>query len=385
MTENSGVSYLKNALEINLIKRFIQGSNIVDIGASKATLPLLDMGATITAIDTSRTIFPERKKQEDTRINLQCADIAALPCEAASFDSAVSLSVLEQAAHWREMLLHWKKFVRPGGRMLFGMHSQDNVIAAYGNDEQTWPEALSITTAPERQEHYVSRLTLAELHQFADEAAMTIVAVVPYAALCSTNGLIYECLECKNYWQRSLSWLAQDTNLFELALFLEEKLVAYLTPRMSGRLFVVLDNQPDRQANAAFMQRMAEIDAAIDQHTFTSLLPWLPLSQEEYSAHFGRLLQPLRARGFFLKLMKTLLEQIPAYNLQGLMPQELATTLHRSVMADQINHQAMKIIEHWSEDCHFRFYHGVDVTAGLGAKLIEDMMFEYFQAFSKET
>ena len=257
------------------------------------------MGLRVTGVNSSQKMLQEAQRQASSCvISLKQGDITQLPCTSNAFDSAIALNVLRDVPNWREVLRHWKNSVRCGGKIIFNMHSQDHVIAAYGKNKVTWPKALA-TTVPPDQAHDNSRLTLAELHQFANEAEMTITAVIPYFAFCGANRLIDKHIGHKNRWLRMLSWFSRDENLFLLGLFLEEQLLAHLTPRMSDHLFIVLTNQPNKEANAHFVQRIADIDTALKQHSFSGLLPYLPLSLEAYRTNLSQFLQPLRARGFF--------------------------------------------------------------------------------------
>ena len=78
-------------------------------------------------------------------------------------------------------------------------------------------------------------------------------------------------------------------------------------------------------------------------------------------------------------LLKALSVCIPNYSLQGLFTGELATSLHNSILANNVDKQAMEIASHWADDCNFKFYQGVDVTAGVRHLLVKDILLKNFK------
>ena len=59
-------------------------------------------------------------------------DVEKLSFPDASFDTLLSLNVVVHFPHWRKLLPEWKRVVRPGGRIVFDVHSLDNYRCAYG-------------------------------------------------------------------------------------------------------------------------------------------------------------------------------------------------------------------------------------------------------------
>lgn len=388
MVENSGTNYLKNAVEIDIIQRFISGHEVIDIGTGtgRAALALLKQGYRLTGIDSSQAMLNEtRRLAGNSPITLQVGDILALPCADATFDSAVALNVMVHFPNWREALAEWRRVVRPGGRILFDIHSKSHVLAAYGEDPEQWPEALRRTNDPQDFANYMARLSTAELAEHANAVGLTLVAMVPYGAIFgggNVNWLLYEALERTHKWKRVLSWFAHDPALFELGLFIEQQLIGRLTPRAAGRLFVVLENRADPEANARFVAETAAIDAALAQHSFPALQPWLALSEADCAIELQRLLKPLRARHLFFSLFDTLLDRCPDYAFGALLLPDVLEQLLTWRAMRQIDKRTMAIAGGWSEGFPQRFKQGVDVTQGSEYLLVESLLTEYFGVFS---
>lgn len=390
MVENTGTNYLKNALEIDIIQRFVSGREVIDIGTGtgRAALALLQQGYQMTGIDSSQAMLDEtRRLAGGSPITLKVGDILKLPCADASFDSAVALNVMVHFPNWREALAEWRRVVRPGGRLLFDIHSSSHVRLAYGESPAHWPEALRQTDNPKDFANYMARLSVTELVEHANAQGLTVKAVVPYGAFLgggNVNWLLYQQLERTRRWKRVLSWFACDPGLAELGLFLEQQLVGRLSPSLAGRLFVVLENRADPTANARFEQNALALDAALSQRSFVALQPWLGLPIAECATELRRLLQPLRARHFFFSLFDALLDRLPDYDFGGLLLPEVEEQMRTWRALRQADRRAVAIARGWSADCEQRFRHGVDVTQGSEYFLVEAVLTEYFGLFSGE-
>ncbi|WP_052520099.1 class I SAM-dependent methyltransferase [Aquipseudomonas alcaligenes] len=390
MVENTGTNYLKNTLEIDIIQRFVSGREVIDIGTGtgRAALALLRQGYQVTGIDSSQAMLDETKRLAGgSPINLKLGDIQKLPCADASFDSAVALNVMVHFPNWREALHEWRRVVRPGGRLLFDIHSSSHVRMAYGMDRARWPDALRKTDDPHDFANYMARLDVAELVEHASAQGLTVRAVVPYGAFLgggNVNWLLYEQLERSHRWKRVLSWFACDPGLAELGLFLEQKLVGLLSPSLAGRVFVVLENRADPAANASFAQQAESLEIALSQRSFSALQPWLDQGGRDYAVELRRLLQPLRARHFFFSLFDALLERLPDYDFRGLLMPEVEEQLLTWRAMRQADRRAMAIAQGWSAGYEQRFRHGVDVAQGSEYFLVESVLTEYFGLFTGE-
>ncbi|MBC8745375.1 MULTISPECIES: class I SAM-dependent methyltransferase [Paraburkholderia] len=388
MVQSESTNSLKNAVEVGTIKRFVRGPEIVDIGVGtgRAALPLVADGYRLTGIDSSQAMLDEtRRLAAGAPITLKVGDVASLPCGDNEFDCAVALNVLVHFPNWRESLLEWKRVVRPEGRLIFDIHSRDHTTAAYGVDHAKWPEPLKLTENNGDFAYYMSRASVDELVDFANSAGLRLVAAVPYGAFLgggNINWLSYAELDATQRFKRALSWFARDNKLFDLGLFLEESLIAHLTPRVTGRMFVVFDNCPDPEANARFAADVAARDAALDKRDFAALLPWLPLTPNEYATGLERLLQPLRSRHFFFLLFKTLTARQPDFNFGGVIPPGAFEQFLAWIEQERIDQRASEIARGWAADAPFRFKDGVDVTVGVEYNLVKALLEKHFGMFT---
>ena len=387
MVVSESTNSLKNALEIGAIRRFASGPEIVDIGVGtgRAALPLVADGYRVTGIDSSQAMLDEtRRLAAGAPISLKVGDVAALPCADNSFDCAVALNVLVHFPNWRESLLEWKRVVRPGGRMVFDIHSLDHAHAAYGADESRWPAPLKRTQTKDDFTHYMSRVSVDELVEFANAAGLTIVAAAPYGAFLgggNVNWLSYAELDATQRWKRVLSWFARDQALFDLGYFLEETIVRHLTPRVTGRMFVVFDNRPDVQANARFAADVAARDAALDKRDFAALQPWLPYTREQFAAELAKLLKPLRSRRFFFALFKTLVARMPDFDFRGVLAPEVLEQFGAWLEHEQIDQRATGIARGWAAGAPFRIKDGIDVSVGAEYNLVKALLETHFGIF----
>ena len=389
MVQSETTNLLKNAVEINTIRRHARGPKIIDIGVGtgRAALPLVADGYDVMGVDSSQAMLDEtRRLANGSPIRLQVGDVASLPCDDASFDCAVSLNVLVHFPNWREALLEWKRVVRPGGRIIFDIHTQDHAVAAYGADKSQWPDALRATDEAGKFGLYMSRASIAELVEFADAQGFAIETVVPYGAFLgggNTNWLLYESLEQKASWKRTLSWFARDQGLFDLGLFIEEAIVAHLAPKIAGRMFVVLDNRADPAANARFAADMAARNAALDSLDFANLAQWLPLAPEAMSAELDKLLKPLRSRHFFFLLFQCLLTRLPNFEFRGAVSPQMLRELSTWLVSNALDQKSTEIARGWSAELADKFKAGTDVTVGAEYNLVRALLSRYFGIFSE--
>lgn len=390
MDVREATNQLKNVLEIRTLKRHVRGPKVLDVGTGtgRAALPLIAEGYQVTGVDSSQSMLDTAGRLAGPApITLIKGDLFDLPFEDRSFDCAVALNVLVHFPNWRESLLEWRRVVRPGGRLVFDIHSLDHATHAYGGDKRQWPDALRRTDDPADFSQFVSRISVDDLVSFADGAGLSIASVIPYGAFLgggNVNWMIYEGLERTHRWKRVLSWFARDERLFELGLFLEEFVVSRLSPKIAGRMFVVLDNRADPAANANFAAGVKACNEAMDRHDLEALSPWLPLSGPALSAELVRLLRPLRSKHFFYLLFRSLKSQAPQFNFRDSLPEELLRTMDDWTCREEIDELSMKVARTWSTGCISECIGGVDVTIGAEYYLVKDLLEKYFDVWSAE-
>ncbi|TAM59477.1 class I SAM-dependent methyltransferase [bacterium] len=294
MHENKGTNRLKNAVEVELCRRYAEGRRVLDvgIGTGRGSIPLLAQGFQVTGIDSSQAML-DRCRQEAgaAPIELLQADLAGLPFPDASFDTLLSLNVLVHFPHWRGVLREWARVVRPGGVMIFDVHALDHVEAV----ARVHGVPVDDLLAAERQtELYALRVRAEELVNQADALGLAVVAVVPYAAVLGGGNRNFwlDGSRASGYlWERLLSWMAIDEPLFAFGRFLEESLFAHLTTETTGRFMAVLRRKSDRAANAAWLERNRRLNrtlasGGLTAATLSGLLPGgLDAWREELNGH----------------------------------------------------------------------------------------------------
>ncbi len=266
MNENTGTNRLKNLVEIELCLRHAAGDRVLDvgIGTGRGSIPLLSRGCHVTGVDSSQAMLDQcRREAGKSPIELLRADIASLPFPDASFDTLISLNVLVHFPHWRGVLREWARVVRPEGRLIFDVHSLDHVEAVSRAHAVPVEELL----APERQtERYTLRVRAEDLVDEAESLGLSVVAIVPYAAVLGGGNRNFWLDDSRAYgylWERLLSWMAVDEPLFRFGRFLEESLFAHLTTQTTGRFMAVLSRTSDPAANRTWLQRNQRINEAL--------------------------------------------------------------------------------------------------------------------------
>ena len=84
MVQSETTNLLKNAVEINTIRRHARGPKIIDIGVGtgRAALPLVADGYDVMGVDSSQAMLDEtRRLANGSPIRLQVGDVASLPCD----------------------------------------------------------------------------------------------------------------------------------------------------------------------------------------------------------------------------------------------------------------------------------------------------------------
>lgn len=290
MKENAGTNRLNNFLETGYFRAQTIGNNILDIGigTGRASLPLARTGYSVTGIDSSASMLEETRRQAgETPIVLMVGDVLDLPVPDNQFDTVMALNVLTHFPHWREVLSHWSRKAKPGGRIVFDVYSLDHVNAVNGThltDHDLVPDDITGFAG------YNLRLRVADLVEQANELGLTVCAIIPYRLLFSSTDA--------NRWllphydpaafEATLASMANDETLLDLALFLEQEWAGHLTSRVTGKFVAVLERREDYAANKDFLARQAAINEVLGTHfSLENLSPWLPLPAEKWRHTFA--------------------------------------------------------------------------------------------------
>jgi len=386
MVENSGTNMLKNALEANIIAHFATGKDVLDvgIGTGRGSIPLARAGMAVTGIDSSQAMLDETRRQAGRLpMTLKQGDVMNLPVPDQAFDYLISLNVMVHFPHWREVLAEWKRVMRPGGRILFDIHSLDHLEAVYGKGKQAEEQANRTDFGA-----YMSHARAEDMVAWADQNGMRVVDIVPVGAFLgggAINHWFRTELEEKFWWKRLLSWVGKDEELFDCALFLEEEVAARLTTRATCRFMAILENQPDPEANRGWLERNArKNDLLAGPLGRDALEELLPLGDGTFGQNLARRLGRFRNRFFLYSLVGVIESRKPSHGISGLLPQEVADLFNQWRAQDRVDQQAMEIVKGWHGE-HFSSsfaHHGVPVAEGMEYYLMESVLTHYFNVFS---
>lgn len=268
MESQAGGTLMKNRIETALFQKYVRGSEVLDVGVGtgRASLPLARAGKTVTGVDSSQAMLEKcRELANGTPIRLLPGDVAQLPFPDASFDTVMGLNTLAHFPNWKEIMREWRRVARPGGEMLFDVHSLDHDIAfarATGHDEHYAEEHF----AAKDPRGFHLRLRADDLVEHAGEIGLKVRAIVPYGALFGSAGVhrfLAGSLLDGHSWDRLLSWVGEDSQLFDFFAFLEEEIVGRMPTSATGRFFAVFDVVEDRAANQAWIRANRELETQI--------------------------------------------------------------------------------------------------------------------------
>lgn len=384
MVDASGTNRLKNRLEMDLIARHVRGRDILDvgIGTGRASIPLARRGLAVTGVDSSQAMLDETRRQAgDLPLTLLAGDVTRLPVPDASADCLVSLNVMVHFPHWREVLTEWQRATRPGGRILFDIHSLDHVEAVHGAGPQSQAGDDDFST-------YMSMARVEDIVAFADRRGMRLAAVVPLGAFLgggAINHWLRRELEEKHWWQRLVGWMSRDDRLLELGVVIEQCIVANLSSRATCRYLVVLDNEADSAANARWLSqnrsRNEALGGRLDAEALRRLLPVEELCQR---LEAGGLLASARNRTLLCWLLRSVEQKKPGSELRSCLPPDFVAAYSDWRRRDEVDRQALAIIDSWPGGGDFaRALHsqGVPLAPGMEYRLMEKLLRDYFGVF----
>ena len=257
LAEPSGPDFMKGRREIALVRKYATGHDFLDVGAGTGRIAraLAGDGRAVTALDNSRAMLAIcRGMEPPVPLTSVEGDLFALPFEPRSFDTVAAIDTLIHFPNWQHAVAGWQRVVRPGGRIIFDAGSLDHDIAfarSTGNDE---PYARA-QFASQTVIGYTLRLKIDDVIAFANERELRVRAAIPYGILAGSgapNHFFKGTPLAGHAWDRLISWAAEDRQLFDFFVFLEEQLFAALASAASSRLLIVLENEPDPQSNADF-------------------------------------------------------------------------------------------------------------------------------------
>lgn len=387
MLETAHTNALKNEVEVGLCRRFARGRALLDvgIGTGRGSLPLARSGFHLTGVDSSQAMLDQcARLAADLPVTLRLGDLARLDFEADSFDTVLSLNVLVHFPHWRQVLAEWRRVVRPGGRIVFDIHSLDHELVAAR--ALGLPEPV-LDLPPDG---YTCRIRAGELVEAADGLGLTIVDVVPYAGVLAggnPNHWVRQSLAAGARYDRLMSWLSTDARLHAFALFLEQEVFGALTPSATGRMMVALEKEADPVAsqagNARWLERCRVLDEGLARHplAYAEVSALIPAWDEAWRQRLDAHLDWPRNRA----LLHFLLSNFPGrVDFSGFLSPVHAQTLmdwQRRYVQDLLTHRALRRFVEEPAFADSLDYKGVNLRAGLEYDFTREMLSHYFKAF----
>lgn len=389
----AGTNPLKNTVEINLIERQLVGEDILDIGigTGRASIPLARKGLRVTGIDSSQAMLDETRRQAgDTPMTLLPGDVLQLPVPDQAFDTVISLNVLVHFPHWREILSAWKRTVRPGGRIIFDIHSLDH-LETFFDDGATIDSIVGAGNTVADFGRFTSTARSRDIAEWATSNGMRIVAITPYSGLFGggNTNLWLHSLEKKHSWKRFLSWLPHDPSLFDFCLFIEEEIIARLTSRATFRFMVTLENTADPEANRHWCEAEAQRNRLLaNLHDAAELKQIIPLDQPEFAGRLEHYLgAPRRNRAFLYLLLAALKELRPGLDLIPSLPSDIAGLFSSWREKKLLDDKCISITETWDQPDRFDqefSRHDTPLAPSMKYLLMEDLLTQYHHTFTGE-
>lgn len=387
MEVHQGNQLLKNRVEVDLMVKHAIGKRILDVGAGtgRASIPLAQAGCDVVAIDSSQAMLDQyRVNAGDTPVELKLGDVTRLPSADGEFDTVVSLNVMVHFPHWKEILKEWKRVVRPGGRIVFDIHSLDHHDAI----AKARPNQVIEGRQAEKFEDYVTRVNSDEMLSAADELGLSVIEMVPYAGVfgCGNpNHWLTGSLASKSGWDRLLSWLAMDSRQFTFGLFLEQECFAYLSPLTTSRMMVVLENREGKVGNATWQGRRRSLDEALAQpislSSLSGLIPqWDASWRKKLNAH----LDWPRNRVMAYFLWSAFWNYPGLFNLAGFLEERHLTVLERWHEEWQMDALTTHLLRAMADEPNFKAlftYRDVSLGNAFEYDLTREVLTHYFEAF----
>jgi len=386
MHENRGTNRLKNDVEVDLCREHVVGDRILDvgIGTGRGSLPLARAGKSIAGIDISQAMLDQcRREAGDTPIELMTGDLTKLPVADASFDSIVSLNVVVHFPNWRDAIADWARVVRPGGRLVFDVHSSDHLEAV---GAVRCVPALDLLTPGQRDDpmQFMLRIGARDVADAATASGLCVRALIPYAAVLGGGNVNYWLRDSRLFGylgDRALSWMAVDPKLLAFGSFLERDVVGNLSTSSTGRYMVVLEKTSDPAATAAVLARNAAIDRAFATGEAQAIRSAIGPASDGWGAALTQHLEHAPNRALLAMALCAPAAALVRPLVEGVLGAEAARRAYDGHTRARVDEAALELIQTWRCDSalteHLRFG-GVDLGPTLEYDLLHDVLDAHF-------
>lgn len=319
-----------------------------------------------------------RVEQDFARNQLLAGAAVQLPAvNAPTFAAGTQLSIEAFAAlsperQLPQLLDSCAEALAPGGRVVLDLRSPAHWQAAFADDMGSWPDYA-------REDQASAFCAPNDLLGLASARGLSLVALQPYGGLWD-NALLYRALAHRFKWLRLLSWLEADEAFFELALLMEQQVLAKLAPSVSGRYLVALEKRADSSANVQWLSRLVQLEAVLESPMLAGVEELLVSSPQQIAEQAAPLLVSPRTRHVLYVLQRALAVYRPGFATQAYVDEQSNEQLLRWKAADALDKRNMAVVHEWAGDTLLR--DGVNLAAGLDYQLATSLLREYFKTHS---
>ena len=188
--KRSGVVRVKNFVEIGYAMRYGTG-RVLDAGAGtgRFALPLHEAGRDVFALDISEAMLRIARDNSNGALPVAVGDLLNLPFPDDTFDSIISITVVEHLPQYREVFREFVRVLKPGGAMVVQLCSSEHAERAGIADTRT-------------AVNFVVQLTDTQTKEMLDGLGLDIVELTPHDLL-NGNMILERRLgrACKPLWK----------------------------------------------------------------------------------------------------------------------------------------------------------------------------------------
>jgi len=225
--KRSGVVRVKNSVEIGYAMRYGTG-RVLDAGAGtgRFALPLHDAGRDVFTLDISEAMLRIARDNSNGTLPVAVGDLLNLPFLDDTFDSVISITVVEHLPQYREIFCEFVRVLKPGGTMVVQLCSAEHTERAGVADARAAVD-------------FVVQLTGAQTREMLDELGLDAVEIAPHDLL-NGNMILERCLgrACKPLWKLADKLLRLP--LLARAFARLERTVGRRLPLWVSRSFIIV-------------------------------------------------------------------------------------------------------------------------------------------------
>jgi ubiquinone/menaquinone biosynthesis C-methylase UbiE len=342
LEEGHSAQRLKDNVEVDIVRRFMRGSRLLDvgIGTGRVSLPLLNVGLRLTGIDASAAMIERCGRDvRSADVRLVKGELEQLPFAPEAFDTVMSIDTFVHFADWVKNLDELLRVTSMGGRIVVDVGSRDHIDAVAR-------QRCCDPTDVEPQHRNI-----------------TLVALVPFGAVLAD--LVPNYWISESYASRSggmarlVSWIGADPLLFAFAEFIERRIVQQLAPSVSGRMVAVFE----RNASAeAYREPLAAGLTLSDER-----------GPEAWHAEFGAHAEHAPNRAFAAAMILAAWPLRLPDVLRVLLPDRLLREVDATERGAHVDDICTDVVAAWRSADTYVAFHGVDLLDVFGTLLHSEL------------